>query len=82
MSIQELRFPEDTFMKEYGLKVLNGKFSFMENDWDEPINYLLLDIEAVTKEPTKGKMQKWLEMETEEEEKNKAEKIRKDLRKR
>jgi hypothetical protein len=82
MAIQELKFPEDTFMREYGLAVQSGKFSFMENDWDEPVKYLLLDIEAVNKEPTQRKMKKWLEMETDEEEKEETEKIRKDLRKR
>ena len=65
-------------MRDYGLRLKEGYFGFMENDWDAPIRYVELDIEEVNKEPTKTKLVKYLEMEEEE---MKAEKSIQNLRK-
>ena len=77
-AVQELKFLKEDCMRDYGLRLKEGYFGFMENDWDAPIRYVELDIEEVNKEPTKTKLVKYLEMEEEE---MKAEKSIQNLRK-
>ena len=61
-STQRLKIKDDTYLRQYGLKLKTSKFCFTTDFWDHKVRYLELEIGEIIKEPTKTKIKKWLKM--------------------
>jgi len=61
-STQRLKIKDDTYLRQYGLKLKTSKFCFITDFWNHEVRYLEMEIGEIIKEPTKTKIKKWLKM--------------------
>lgn len=79
---QRLRIRDDTYLKQYGLKLKTSKFCFTTDYWNHKVRYLELDIGQIITEPTKTKIQKWLKMNNIESQEDRCERLENEMKKR